>query len=187
MKFNKDIKIYSEKYKKYVQNDWWFNYKHIKKLLKEFVIKYKELSFNNDEDDECCICMENKNLMKTFCCHNSIHHVCLVHTLAFTTNSSCPLCRSPMLNVIKYDVTNIREKRDADLLGLISNIHINIMNIENICKNKKIKNSKVLQKYKEINNQAIVKICKKIYKRLNIDLKQYFINFINRNGILVGI
>ena len=130
----------------------------------------------------CCICFENDNLMKTFCCHNEIHHTCFVQCMAFCS-SSCPLCRTEIVQAIKCDPNNKKEKFDTEIISLISNIHLNIMNIESVCREFKIK-SKFLQKYKKMNQNAILKICKKVKKYLHIDIKQYFLDFMNKNKII---
>jgi len=188
MKFNKYLREHTLKYNKYINPNDWFAYKFIKKLIKKTVRQYPDFinTFPSYSDSEsCCVCLDNENLMKTFCCHNYIHHKCMVHTLAFST-SGCPLCRSDIATAIKYDATYPREKFDGDIISIISHIHLNILRIENICKSKLITNSKMLKKYKQINYTAVIKICKKINKYLHIDVRQYFKDIILKNKILVS-
>ena len=187
MKFNKELRKYADKYKNKINSTYWFDYKLIKKLIKNALCKYPQFIASlpsKHPDESCCICLENDNLMLTFCCHNYIHHACMIHALAFC-NSSCPLCRTDIRNAIEYNPTNNKEKFDSEIMAIISNIHLGIMRIENICNQKLITHPKLLQKYKKMNHTAIIKICKKIYKYLHIDVMQYFLDVIHKHGVLV--
>jgi hypothetical protein len=189
MKFNKELEDYINKYKKYINADKWFSYKKFKKQLKSIIFKYPDIIKNiknniyNYDNEECCICLENKNLMKTFCCHNYIHHKCLVHSLTYS-NSYCPLCRSIINRTINCNINDNKERFDAEILGLVSNIHLNIINIETYYYNNRVSN-KILNEYIKINKKAIIKICKKIDKRLGINIRDYFIKIIENKKIFI--
>lgn len=190
MKFNKELDEYKKRYIKYISNDKWFNYKYVKKVLKYTIVYYsnvinniKNNVYNYDNNEECCICLENDNLMRTFCCHNYIHHKCLVHSLTYS-KSTCPLCRSPIEKVIKNNKNDEKEGFDTVIIRLLSNMHLNIMNIEEFCINNKL-DKKIISVYKRINYKAIIKICKKINKRIGINIKEYFINLIEKRKILI--
>jgi len=187
MKFNKYMRYHIVKYNKYINQKAWFDYKFIKKQIKRIMRQYpmyiNSFTYYSD-NDSCCVCLESDNLMMTFCCHNYIHHKCLVHTLAFST-PGCPLCRTDIAKAIKCNATEPREKFDADIISIISHIHLNIMRVENIIQQKLITSSKVLKMYKKMNYTAVTKICKKFNKYLHIDVRQYFKDFVEKHAILV--
>jgi len=134
-------------------------------------------------DDECCICLESSNLMKTFCCHNYIHHHCLVHTFTYSS-INCPLCRSPIQNSIKFNPSSLQESLDADILSLISSLHLELMKIYHVCNNQlkfTLAKQNILQQFYQINMTAVSKICKKIDKHLHINIKPYFLNIVEKN------
>jgi hypothetical protein len=178
MKFGKELKSFIQSQHN-INNDYWFEYKFIKKELKNIVINYPNIINNiktykyNYDNNECCICLENKNLMKLFCCQNFIHHNCLVNSLAFC-NTNCPLCRKTIQNVLTYHKNNIKECFDIEILSLISIIHKNIIKIEEYCKYNA--DNKFIKDYKKLNYKAIIKICKKIKKSIAIDLNDYFVS-----------
>lgn len=178
MKFSKELKIYMARYNKYVSNDEWFEYKNIKKELKQIVSCYPRIITNiktykyNFDHKECCVCLENTNLMNTFCCHNHVHHKCLVKSLAFS-NMLCPLCRSSIDKVLSNNKYDEKECFDSNVLSLIAKIYQNKIKIENYYKNNI--DNKIIKEYKNINNKAIVKICKKINKKIAIDIQEKLI------------
>lgn len=203
MKFSKELLNNIQKYKNYIPKEHWFNYKMFKKKLKHLVLehyllihqrnllnskdnlndeKYKTHMTNN-EYDECCICLESSNLMKTFCCHNYIHHHCLVHTFTYA-GMNCPLCRTPIQESIKFNPQNEQESLDAGILSLISCIHLEMMRIHHICNNQLkeslISRHHILKQFYNINMLAVTKICKKIDKQLHINIKPYFLNIIEK-------
>jgi hypothetical protein len=177
MKFGKELKSFIQSQNN-ISYENWFEYKSIKKCVNNIIINYPNIINNiktykyNYDNNECCICLENKNLMKLFCCHNFIHHKCLVNSLAFC-NSNCPLCRKTIHNVLAYDKNNIKECFDIEVISLIGIIHKNILKIEEYCKNNT--DNKFIKDYKKLNYKAIIKICKKIKKSIAIDLKDYFV------------
>lgn len=185
MKFNKKINKIAEKYHYYIPYEYWFNYKGFKKILKDILqirLNYVMMNIQDcNNEDCCCVCLENDNLIKTFCCKNSIHHVCLFRVLS-SDIGNCPMCRAELLKVLKF--SNNREFYDAKIISLISIIHININNIEAFIKRKVIK-EKYLPIYIEYNRQAIVKMCKKIDKNLHINCQPFFIELMNKHGILI--
>lgn len=187
MKFNKELHNIIIRYNKIISYDNWFEYKNIKKKIKNISIVHNEIIKNiknnnyDYEDEECCICFENNNLMKTFCCHKYIHHKCLVYSLAFS-NSYCPLCRETLGKTLSScDTKNEKEIFDAKIISLISVIHLNIRKIENFYNTN---NNKIIPEYKKINYKALIKICKKINKKLCINLKEYFLLTVEKKGIL---
>lgn len=189
MLFNKELNANISKYKKYIDTDKWFEYKKLKKIIKYISIRYPNIINNiknniyNYENEECCICLENNNLMKTFCCHKYIHHKCLVHTLSFS-NSCCPLCREIINKMIICNLDDDKEEFDTKILSLISIIHINIIKIENYILYNKVTKNRIIREYKIVNYKAIIKMCKKIDKKLGLNIKSYFIEVINKNKFI---
>lgn len=176
MKFNKTIENYKREYRHKIPACYWFDYKFIKKLIKKAVAKYIE----NNDNKECCICLENdNNLMITFCCNQNIHHTCFVHSLVFSSSPNCPLCRRDIVKAMQYNSTNIKQTFDASVNSIISHIHLNLMKVKNVCDKKLISNPLILKKYKQITHLALTKICKKLNKQLHIDTKEYFLNCSN--------
>jgi len=179
MKFGKELGTYILKYKDYICGDKWFNYKIVKKIIKNISIIYPNIINNiktykyNYDNEECCICLENRNLMQTFCCHNYIHHNCLVKSLAFS-NPQCPLCRITIKKVLLYNVRDKKESFDSEILSLIGRLYQEIEKIKS-CNKELIKNKNIIKIYKDINLKAIIKICKKIKKMLAIDIKESMI------------
>lgn len=171
MKFNKTIQKYKVQYSNKIPTHYWFDYKHIKKLIKQ------TNSYESVSQDECCICLEsNTNLMTTFCCHQNIHHTCFVHTMAFSKAPLCPLCRADIANAIQYDKDNTKQVFDANIISIISYIHLNMMKIKDVCEKKLIQNTELMKKYKKINHTALIKICKKMNKHLHVNTVQYFLD-----------
>jgi len=134
--------------------------------------------------DECCICLESKNLMKTFCCHNFIHHHCLVHTFAYS-NENCPLCRAPIQDSIRFNPTNLEESLDAEILSLISSVHLEMIKFYYVYNNQLIyrlsRKQNIIKTFYQINITAVTKICKKIDKHLHINIKPYFLDIVEKN------
>jgi hypothetical protein len=188
MKFNKQLTNYIQKYKNDISDTFWFDYKFIKKHLKNILLRYKECIENpiiTDVDDCCCICLENSNVMKLFCCDHYIHHVCLLECITRVSNE-CPLCRNDLIHYIKspWYLHRYDANYNIEIIKLLSNIHLNIIKIENIIQRKFILKS-VIQKYINANHLAIIKICKKVDKHLKLNCKQYFINIMNKNKIII--
>jgi len=183
MKFNKKLLSVIEKYKKHIPPQHWFDYKRLKKLLKDaYALKSSSKDPYNDrnnDEDICCICLENDNLMKTFCCHNTIHHTCFVKVLCQTI-AKCPMCRAPIEKTLIYH--NDAECYNSKIIGLISVIQLNINKIEDIYK-KKLVPKKYLRKYCYYNYTAIVKITKKIDKYLHTNIKEHFREIIKNKNI----
>jgi hypothetical protein len=163
------------KYRHCILSEHWFEYKFIKKCINNAKEYHPDII---DESEECCICLENKQLMHMLCCKQPIHYTCLLQTIAY--NESCPLCRS---NVFEYILHN-QKHFDAQILSLLSHIQLNIMKIQRIVNMKLIKNPMILEKYCHINYTAVIKICKKIRKKLDIDVSQYFIEFMHKTNVL---
>lgn len=194
MKFSKELSNNIQKYKQYIPKEYWFNYKMFKKKLKYLVLDHyllihqrNLLTINNEkthDDNECCICLESSNLMKTFCCHNYIHHQCLVHTFTYS-NVNCPICRTPIQDSIKFNPQNEEESLDAGILSFISCIHLELMKIYYLCNNKLkyilMSRQYIIKTFYEINMTAVSKICKKIDKQLYINIRPYFLNIIEKN------
>jgi hypothetical protein len=189
MKFGKEYSKYIIKIKEIDNRIVYVDYKNLKKLIKNIIENYSDIITYNSNiiyntDDECCICLDNKNLMKTFCCHNYIHYTCFIDSM-MNCSQSCPYCRCNLKDSIKYK--NKLEEYDACIISLLSVIHIYLYDIERYCKNNSIKDYDTLVKYKQLNYIAIIKICKKINKKLNIDCKKYFINYIQNHTSLCNI
>lgn len=189
MKFNKELNRFMTKYCKNVPLNGWFDYKIIKKKLKIIVQTYNSVietlkSYNNDEE-ECCICLDNKNVMKTFCCSQPIHHTCYIAALVYTSQS-CPLCRQPSFGYFQHKdmIKENIQKLNIEILSLISCIHLNIIKVENICESHIIRNHNIRLKYCSINYNAVIKICKKILRYFYVDVKDYFLKFMHKKNIL---
>ena len=191
MKFNKQLDKIITKYKYIIPPEHWFEYKKVKKLLKDatkvikFSLQYNPYQNNQNDDDCCCICLENNKLMRTFCCKNLIHHICLMQVLTSPV-SSCPICRSHILKVLCHDINNPKNVFDAKILSLVSTIQLNINKIEQVSNSKIIKNPQLHDLYRKNNYLAVVKICKKIEKQLHINIKDYFISVMKKNNILTN-
>lgn len=184
MKFNRTLQGYITKYSYSISPQHWFDYKMIKKQLKRIKKEFPNANNNNNqENNECCICLEEGKLMQLFCCKQYIHHKCLVHVFASST-ILCPLCRANVHEHITSKLETNEQKYNVAILSLLSNIYINILKIENIYNRKLITNPIVLEKYCNINYTAIIKICKKINKCLHIDILDFYLNIINKNGII---
>lgn len=184
MKFNKKLYKIEEKYHYYIPYEYWFNYKGFKKILKD-ILQIKLNYVTNIEDcnneDCCCVCLENDNLIKTFCCKNKVHHLCLFRVLS-SNIASCPMCRADLFKVLKSG--NNIEYYHSKVISIISIMYLNIDKIETIIKNKAIK-EKYVPIYIEYNRLAIIKMCKKIDKNLHINCKPFFIDLMNKRGILI--
>jgi hypothetical protein len=122
-------------------------------------------------------------LMQMFCCHQYIHHTCVMQ-LSACCGLLCPLCRANIHEYINKKLETRRQKLDADILSLFSRIHLDIIKIENVYNRRLIINFITLQKYCHINYKAIIKICKKIKKSLHIDIVDYFTGMLNKKGII---
>jgi len=192
MKFNKVLKAYIHKYKDTIKDDkMWFDYKAAKKTIKKILITYPEFkeyifTSENPETDSCCICLDNKDLMKTLCCKHYIHHRCLMHTLVYC-NSSCPLCRQDIIKAyfnknLDRESLSGEQKFHLDVLSLVGIIHLNITRIETVY--NQIQNTKIRNRYCDINYMAVIKIAKKIHKYLHIDVVDYYIQIMRKKGIL---
>lgn len=183
MKFNKKLNKIVEKNKLYIPYDFWFNYKGFKKVLNDIkrLNKAEQKEIASDTEDCCCICLENDNTMQTFCCKNCIHHTCLFRVLS-SNIASCPICRADIYKVLKF--TNEREYYNAKVISLISMIQLNINRIEDVVRQKYIFNHKYMKIFIQYNRLAIIKMCKKIDKNLHISCKQYFIDVMDKHGIL---
>jgi len=169
MKFNKKLTSIVKKYEKHIPPHYWFDYKRLKKILSDTCKLLHTLRDTHEIEDTCCICLEGNHLMKTFCCHNSIHHICLVRVLC--SFASCPLCRKNIEKVLIFH--NDAEHYDAKIITLISVIQLNIDKIENIYQQKLIA-KKYLRKYCYYNYTAVIKITKKIDKYLHTSIKNHF-------------
>jgi hypothetical protein len=183
MKFNKKLTGVINKYSKHIHPEYWFDYKRLKKILNEtyrllHTLKSREAP-NDTSEDICCICLEPDNLMPTFCCHNSIHHVCLVKVLCSFV-ASCPMCRASIEKALVFH--NDREYYDTRILTLISVIQLNINKVENIYKQNCIPD-KYLRKYCYYNYIAVIKISKKIDKYLHSNIKGHFTEVIKNTNI----
>jgi hypothetical protein len=202
MKFSKELNKNIQQYKNIIQKEYWFNYKLFKKKLKSIILKHYLLlnqrnlinitylntcnvTLTNHDDvseiDECCICLESNNLMKTFCCHNYIHHHCLVHTFTYS-NIYCPLCRAPLQDSIKFNPANTEESLDSEILSLISSVHLELIKIHYLCNNQlRTLKPTISKTYYNINMTAVIKISKKIDKHVHTRIKPYFSNIIEKN------
>jgi len=118
-----------------------------------------------------------------FCCKQYIHHKCVIH-LSASNSLLCPMCRANIHEHISTKLESRQQKLDAAILSLLSSIHLDIIKIESVCNKRLIINTITLQKYCHINYIAIIKICKKIKKSLNIDILNYFIDVLNKNAII---
>jgi hypothetical protein len=181
MKFNKKLIRVIEKYQKHIDLQYWFDYKRLKKMLKDaYALKRKDVCEHiNECEDMCCICLDNDNLMKTFCCHNTIHHTCFVKVLC-STIAKCPMCRAPMEKTLMYH-TDI-ECYNSKIIALICVIQLNINKIESVYK-KKLVPQKYLRKYCYYNYMAVVKITKKIDKYLHTNIKDHFMQIVKDKNI----
>jgi hypothetical protein len=186
MKFNKefDKAIYAiNRDKSVIPKHYWFDYKQLKKMLKN-IIKTAQ-SPRSHTGDECCICLESTApMMQTFCCHNCIHHKCLVDSLMYSS-SNCPLCRTSFKPFFADMEVSLKERADARILSMIIYIYLNILKIENVSKGNLIKDASIRRKYIYLNRTAVTKICKKIHKKLKIDLKDYFLGVLQKRNIMV--
>jgi hypothetical protein len=185
MKFCKELKRHMDFYhiNNRVPYQYWFEYKKYKKCLKQ-IKGLNEIEPYDTDLPECCICLEsNTPMMKTFCCNNCIHHQCFIESILHTS-TCCPLCRIDVTKFFTEPARDNQERLNYDVLSLISNIYLNIIKIENVCTNMLIIDKTVRQHYIQLNQIALTKICKKIKKYTNIDLKEFFINIINKHGIL---
>lgn len=186
MKFCKELKRHMDFY--YIHNcipyQYWFGYKKYKKCLKQIKALYEIEPHSSDLLSQCCICLEsNTPMMKTFCCNNSIHHQCFIESILHTS-THCPLCRIDVTKFFTEPAKNQQDHLNYNVLSLISNIYLDIIKIENICTNMFILGKTVRQHYIQLNYIALTKICKKIQKYTIINLKDYFINIINKRNIL---
>lgn len=181
MKFNKKFKTIIDKHEKYIPRELWMKYKDLKKLLHEIILlRPSQDTSSLDADDCCCICLENDNLMKTFCCNNFIHEMCLFKVLS-SNIPCCPFCRANISEVLKYK--NDSQYYYIRVLSLISILQINIIAIESIIK-QNIISQKYVPVFCQYNQLAIIKISKKIDKHLHIKCKDYFIDIIKKNRII---
>ena len=148
MKFNRTLRGYITKYRYTISPQFWFDYKMLKKQLKHIKKGFHDINDNNinQENDECCICLEGGPLMQMFCCKQYIHHKCLVHVFASST-ILCPLCRANVHEHMTSKLETNEQKYNAAILSLLSNIYINIIKIENIYNRNLITNPVILQKY----------------------------------------
>lgn len=178
MKFNKRLQKIVNQYKKHIPHEYWFNYKSFKKILND-ITKIKPIHTMQDNED-CCVCLENNNLMNTFCCQNKIHHVCLFRVLA-SDIASCPMCRADIYTVLKFK--NETDYYNARIISLISMIQLSINRIETIIRQGTMK-EKYIRKFSEYNRIAVIKMCKKIDKNLHINCKPFFAELMNKHGIL---
>jgi hypothetical protein len=186
MKFNKKLQEYIVKYEKEIPSSFWFNYKSIKKLI-NYVRKTYPGMRNQDiaVDDCCCICLENTgNMMHTFCCNNIIHHSCLVDVIT-KSSELCPLCRKNNADYFLNNTTAFDNQQtyDAKIIEIISRILLNIIRIENLSQIMTI-NANIIKNYKEINYIAVIKIAKKIYKYLHIDIREYVVVAMKKKNVL---
>lgn len=190
MKFNKVLNKHIEEYKHIVPSVYWFEYKKIKKLLNKVLEIQKHITpaitdTSVSESADCCICLENTApMMQTFCCHNVIHHKCIVDSILHTS-ITCPLCREDFQQYFKNPpTTRCQAAIDCNVLSMISWIYLNIMKIENVWKHNWITDEKIKQHYITQNYTALIKICKKIKKCINIDLQDYFLDIVKKHKIL---
>ena len=192
MKFNKRLTKIIDKYQKDISPEFWFNYKACKKLLNDLInirsqtpcvsfgVKSDEKKDDEYDEDTCCICLQDDNLMKTFCCNNYIHHLCLFRVLT-SSNASCPICRADIHKVLAYK--NEHDYYNAKVISFVSIIQLNITRIEELIKLKVIK-EKHIDIFTNYNQIAVLKICKKIDKNLHINSKQYFQEYMKKSNIL---
>lgn len=186
MKFSKALQQHVHQYytNDFIPIEYWFQYKKYKKILN--TIKKHNLELYRDFGDgtECCICLEtNVPMMQTFCCHNLIHHKCFIQSI-LSTSTACPLCRTDVVQFFRQQPKTNEECVNYNVLALISNIYLDIIKIEDVCNNMLIVSEKIRQHYIQLNYTALTKICKKIKKYTSIDLKDYFIDIINKHNIL---
>lgn len=187
MKFNKYFQHEINKYKDTISPQLWFEYKGIKKRIKTILKNYKDIyEKNNQGDDELCIiCMEDnkeKKLMKSFCCNYYIHYTCQMKTIT-KCSCNCPICRKYIIENLS-NITNEFDLYNNEILSLLSYIQLNIIKIETVYLKKLIVNERSMKRYRELNYIAIMKICKKIKKYIDIDSLQYFKDIIDEKKIL---
>ena len=183
MKFHKTLCKNSHKYRLHILPDFWFEYKNMKKHINRIKTTYPSLITNTEKqtDDECCICLEQEQLMNMICCNQNIHYTCFMKNIMY--NTTCPLCRSDIATINKNKQTE-KHYFDAEILSLLSNIQLNILKVETVYAKKLIANTRIMKKYCHLNYLAVMKTCKKIKKHLHIDVLQYFTDIMSTHCIL---
>jgi hypothetical protein len=94
MRLDEKLSEYIERYSDTIPSKCWFEYKSIVKKISSVLRKYSDIDqyFVQDKCESCCICFESDKLMRTFCCHNCIHHKCFIDSIT-SVSERCPLCR----------------------------------------------------------------------------------------------
>lgn len=185
MKFNKTLRAQMTKYKHIIPNQYWFEYKDIKKIIKQ-LSNYNSYNQKEHETNECCICLDSRNLMSTFCCNQPIHHECLIRCiLSNNVSPICPLCRQDMMNYFQNAsmIKDLQHKHNLQIISMLGKIHLNILKIENVYNKLQVK-KKIVKTYVSYNHKAILKICKKIKKHLHHDFTRYFQEIMAKNNII---
>jgi len=189
MKFAKTFAKKIVQYQEHIPYHFWFNYKYFKKRLKIIINQYADIIEKRkhhcaNEENECCVCLQSNDLMKTFCCHQYIHHVCLVHTLTFG-NALCPLCRTKIDTVISFNSNDREESLDSDILSIVSYMYIDFMRFSSIFRRSLIYNEKMAYDFYTTNLTALDKICKKIDKHLAINTREHFSRLVEKDKLTV--
>lgn len=115
-----------------------------------------------------------------------IHYTCFIDVI-MKSSHLCPLCRADTGQYFACCGTALaryEQHFDSKILEIISLILLSIMRIENISQSVTL-HHKVLQKYKEINYVAVIKIAKKVHKYLKVDVREYLITAMKKKDILV--
>jgi hypothetical protein len=175
MRFDEKLRTYIMRYRDDIHQEYWFEYKSLIKRIASMLRKYSDIDqyVCQDKSEDCCICLENGKLMRTFCCHNHIHHKCLIDSI-ISVSEKCPICRKDCLQFFDsstYHTKSLEEQFNLDILSIISLIYLNILRIEKYINHNMPNNDPLTQKYSHINYIAIQKICEKIETFLHINVQ----------------
>lgn len=156
-----------------IEHEKWFDYKKIKKEIKNYKDDEENDADKEQELDSCCVCLEDftedNNTIVLGCCKNRIHVCCFVHTMSKMKMMQCFLCRKGFHEIYEnIDEKNKKRMRIVSLMVLefnkIEDYYKTIKREERFFDNKDKK-----RKYVLYNIISFIKILKKIEKhKINI-------------------
>ena len=135
MKFGK----YYEGKMKYYNKEDCLTYKLYKKKLKYIITHFardiESLNFIIIDDIDtyklpnCCICQEQiemrQEVLDIGCCNNFMHPCCFVKSILYS-KTSCPLCRTSLVNILLKENNTL----NREIIQLLSMLIINTDKIE---------------------------------------------------------
>ena len=86
-----------------------------------------------ENENFCCICLDELCEYNTNCCRNPIHKSCLINWFLYKGEFSCPMCRNEKIRVNLEDILHYKSncELNIDESTLIKNIN-NLVNSYNI-------------------------------------------------------